>query len=85
MDMSPSTLQAVACERQTHFRSSLLSLLFGGRGATTGNASAVRRLYKRRPLNFFRVSWPSKSSFCSQGIRLPVLEIFWAFKPPGLY
>ena len=32
----------VACEQQTHFRSSLLSL--GGREATTGNASAVRRL-----------------------------------------
>ena len=38
----------VACEQQTHFRSSLLSLLFfGGREATTGNASAVRRLKLR--------------------------------------
>ena len=31
-----------ACERQTYFLSSLLS--FGGREATTGNTSAVRRL-----------------------------------------
>ena len=31
----------IACEQQTYFRS---SLLFGGREATTGNASAVRRL-----------------------------------------
>ena len=30
----------IACELQTHFQSSLL----GGRGATTGNTSAVRRL-----------------------------------------
>ena len=37
----------VACEQQTHFRSSLLSLqkIGGGREATTGNASAVRRLH----------------------------------------
>ena len=38
---------AIACEQQTHFRSSLLSLrkfFFGGREATTENASAVRRL-----------------------------------------
>ena len=35
----------VACEQQTHFRSSLLSLRKIGREATTGNASAVRRLY----------------------------------------
>ena len=40
----------IACEQQTHFRSSLLSLrkvaiFFGGREATTGNASAVRRLH----------------------------------------
>ena len=34
----------VACEQQTHFRSSLLSLLAEAREATTGNASAVRRL-----------------------------------------
>ena len=40
----------LACEAQTHFRSSLLSLrkiatlFFGGREATTGNASALRRL-----------------------------------------
>ena len=35
----------LACEPQTHFRSSLLSLRkIGGREATTGNASAVRRL-----------------------------------------
>ena len=32
----------LACEAQTHFRSSLLAL--GGREATTGNASALRRL-----------------------------------------
>ena len=32
-------LRLVACEQQTHFRSSL----FGGREATTENASAVRR------------------------------------------
>ena len=31
----------IACEQQTYFRS---SLLFGGREATTGNASAVRML-----------------------------------------
>ena len=43
----------VACEQQTHFRSLLLSLrkiatlFFGGREATTGNASAVRRLGAR--------------------------------------
>ena len=36
----------LACEAQTHFQSSLLSLLFfGGREATTGNASALRRNY----------------------------------------
>ena len=35
---------SLACEPQTHFRSSLLSLFVGGREATTGNASAVRRL-----------------------------------------
>ena len=34
----------VACEQETHFRSSPLSLFFGGREATTGNASAVRGL-----------------------------------------
>ena len=35
----------VACEQQTHFRSSLLSLRkIGGREAKTGNASTVRRL-----------------------------------------
>ena len=37
----------LACEQQTHFRWSLLSLrkiFSGGREATTGNASAVRRL-----------------------------------------
>ena len=41
------TYHVVACEAQTHFRSSLLSLrkiFFGGREATTGNASALRRL-----------------------------------------
>ena len=37
------TALLLACEQQTHFRSSLLSL--GGREATTGNASAVRRLH----------------------------------------
>ena len=34
----------VACEQQTHFRSSLLFLLAEAREATTRNASAVRRL-----------------------------------------
>ena len=34
----------VACEQQTHFRSLLLFLLAEAREATTGNASAVRRL-----------------------------------------
>ena len=37
----------LTCERQTYFRSSLLSLrklIFGGREATTGNTSAVRML-----------------------------------------
>ena len=41
----------VGCEQQTHFRSWLLSLrkiaIFGGREATTGNASAVRRLRQK--------------------------------------
>ena len=44
---SPFSVFSLACEQQTHFRSSLLSLrkiFFGGREATTGNASAVRRL-----------------------------------------
>ena len=42
--------RALACEQQMHFRSSLLSIstslrkFFEGREATTGNASAVRRL-----------------------------------------
>ena len=31
----------IACEQQTHFRSSPLPLFFVGREATTGNASAV--------------------------------------------
>ena len=34
----------LACEAQTYFRSSLLSLRKGGREATTGNTSALRRL-----------------------------------------
>ena len=44
----------LACEQQTHFRSSLLSLgkiatlFFGGREETTGNASVVRRLLRVR-------------------------------------
>ena len=48
-------LRDVACEAQTHFRLSLLSL--GGREATTGNASALRRLTGRgrlRELNHSR-------------------------------
>ena len=36
--------RTLACEQQTHFRLLPLSLFFGGREATTGNASAVRRL-----------------------------------------
>ena len=36
--------QFLACEQQTHFRSSLLSLREREREATTGNASAVRKL-----------------------------------------
>ena len=36
--------QRLACEEQTYFRSSLLSL--GGREATTGNTSALRRLIR---------------------------------------
>ena len=45
------TRPKIACERQTYFRSSLLSLLlFGGREATTGNASAVRRLDQKGPI-----------------------------------
>ena len=35
---------SLACEQQTHFRTSLLSLRKIGREAMTGNASAVRRL-----------------------------------------
>ena len=39
-------LDSVACEQQTHFRSSLLSLRkIGGKEATTGIASAVRRVW----------------------------------------
>ena len=39
----------LACEQQTHFRSSLLShRIFGGREATTWKASAVRRLGSHR-------------------------------------
>ena len=37
------TVISVACEQQTYFRS-LLLFLRGGREATTGNTSAVRRL-----------------------------------------
>ena len=40
-----STWSKIACKQQKHFRSSLLSLR--GRQATTGNASAVRRLDQR--------------------------------------
>ena len=36
--------KGVACERQTYFRSSLLSLRKIWREVTTGNTSAVRRL-----------------------------------------
>ena len=43
------TPESLACEQQTHFRSSLLSLR--KIEATTGNASAVRRLQKAS-LNF---------------------------------
>ena len=54
---------SLACEQQTHFRSSLLSLLFGGREATNGNASAVRRLPKIMK-SFERVSsWASDVIF----------------------
>ena len=39
--MSFASFFKIACEQQTHFRSSLLPLFFVGRQATTGNASAV--------------------------------------------
>ena len=40
-------IPSIVCEQQTYFRSSLLSILFfGGREATTGNTSVVRRLYR---------------------------------------
>ena len=40
-------IPSIACEQQTYFRSSLLSILFfGGREATTGNTSVVRRLHR---------------------------------------
>ena len=39
----PRRNRDVACEAQTYFLSLLLFLLFGGREATTGNTSAVRR------------------------------------------
>ena len=40
-------IPSIACEQQTYFRSSLPSILFfGGREATTGNTSVVRRLYR---------------------------------------
>ena len=38
--------ERIACEGQTYFRSSLLSLRKEGREATTGNTSALRRLTK---------------------------------------
>ena len=38
--------ERIAGELQTYFRLSLLSFLFGGREATTGNMPAVRRLQK---------------------------------------
>ena len=62
---------SLACEQQTHFRSSLLSLryLFGGREKTTGNASAVRRL----------VRTCSKVTFITDRIRFPWL------RPSDLY
>ena len=54
---------SLACEQQTRFRSSLLFLFFGGRVATTGNASAVRRLRKIMK-SFERVSnWASDVIF----------------------
>ena len=57
------TAISLACEQQTRFRSSLLSLFFGGRVATTGNASAVRRLPKIMK-SFERVSnWASDVIF----------------------
>ena len=47
-----ATTSDVACEPQTHFRSSFLSLFFGGRETTTGNASAVRRLHQMQTRTF---------------------------------
>ena len=47
-----ATTSDVACEPQTHFRSSFLSLCFGGRETTTGNASAVRRLHQMQTRTF---------------------------------
>ena len=61
----------LTCEQQTHFRSSLLflgkiaTLFFGGREATTGNASAVRRLLRvRLSIVYSRDSVHMLRSFC---------------------
>ena len=62
----------VACEQQTRFRSSLLSLrkiatlFFGAREATTRNASAVRRLsFRLSRLFFSKHGCVSSSDFAS--------------------
>ena len=58
--------KSIACEQQTHFRSSLLSLLFfRGREATTGNASAVRRLENpRQSCILVSTPWIPDSRYC---------------------
>ena len=58
--------KSIACEQQTHFRSSLLSLpFFGGREATTGNASAVHRLGNpRQSCILVSTPWTPDSRYC---------------------
>ena len=71
--------KSIACEQQTHFRSSLLSLLFfGGREATTGNASAVRSLGNpRHSCILVSTPWTPDSRYC-----IPVfLRGSWILEP----
>ena len=51
LTFSKISARKVACEQQTYFRLSLLSLrklTFGGREGTTGNTSAVHRLTEKK-------------------------------------
>ena len=77
----------VACEAQTYFRSSLLSLrkltnlFFGGREATTGNTSSLRRL----PATQLRVAYslaPPSVIWHSKGCVLGRMIPFALFNRP---